>query len=333
MIKKYNDKVDVNQDFREIIHHGSQQFPLKIYTNEFQLFLNHQISWHWHPDLEFSIVQRGSAEISVDNKSFILNEGEGIFVNTNAMHMMRPARNRPDSILESFVFSASLLENDPTSSIFQKYISPLIHCKQISAIFLPQDLPWQQHVLNCFHQLYALDEINSDGHELRVRILLCDAWLALALNSRSTIESAENTVHASHGLSPAETRARQMLTYIHAHFSDSVSVDDIAAAANISRSECFRIFNTVIQQKPIEYLIDYRLTKAQHMLRESAQSITDISCACGFNHTSYFCRLFKEKCGMSPKAYRSKNAHMYLNPFWIDDDNSRSRRDNPPPTP
>lgn len=299
-----HDRVTVNTDLREVTQRGDEHFPLRIYTNVFENFTDFLIGWHWHPELEFTLVLSGQAEVCADNQSYILSQGEGILINSNILHMMRPVPEHPDASVASYVFATSFLEGDPTSRIHEKYIAPFTGCKQLPALFLAPDLPWQAHVLNCLWQLHALGNEGGFGHELRTRNLLTDAWLGIAMNTRDFIQQARKVAPPVPGLSPTESRAKRMTAFIHDHFSENITIDDIAAAANISRSECFRTFQARIHQKPIEYLIECRISNAQRLLRETNRTITDVASACGFNHSSYFCRIFKAKIGLSPKAYR-----------------------------
>ena len=53
-----------------------------------------------------------------------------------------------------------------------------------------------------------------------------------------------------------------------------------------------------------EHLMEKRLTKAATLLKSTALSVGDIIVMVGYENTSYFYRIFTEKYGMSPKAYR-----------------------------
>ena len=52
------------------------------------------------------------------------------------------------------------------------------------------------------------------------------------------------------------------------------------------------------------YLMDYRLSYAAYLLRESSGKISDIAMNCGFNNLSYFIRSFKERYRLSPREFR-----------------------------
>lgn len=101
-----------------------------------------------------------------------------------------------------------------------------------------------------------------------------------------------------------QIRLQKMLTYIYENYSKPVTLADIAGAANISRSEAGRCFNTYMGCSPVDALIQYRLQMAHQMLSEGTQSLREISYACGFNSVNYFSRRFREKYGYTPGRSR-----------------------------
>ncbi|MBE7090302.1 MAG: helix-turn-helix transcriptional regulator [Clostridiales bacterium] len=55
-----------------------------------------------------------------------------------------------------------------------------------------------------------------------------------------------------------------------------------------------------------EYLLSHRLRMARELLATSAQRVTDIAEACGFASYTYFIKLFRERIGETPTAYRAR---------------------------
>ena len=91
-----------------------------------------------------------------------------------------------------------------------------------------------------------------------------------------------------------------MLDYIRTHYAEKVTLADIAAAANISRSEAGRCFAAYMGCSPVEALIRCRLETACGMLHDATLSLQEISEACGFNSVNYFSRQFKKAYGYAP---------------------------------
>jgi len=101
-------------------------------------------------------------------------------------------------------------------------------------------------------------------------------------------------------------RIKQMLQYIQDHYAEDVSVDQIAASASISASECLRCFHDMIGTTPNQYLRDRRAQRAAELLCGTGLSVTEIAGQCGFQDGSYFARSFRQVCGCGPTAYRRK---------------------------
>lgn len=95
-------------------------------------------------------------------------------------------------------------------------------------------------------------------------------------------------------------RLQKMLMYIYEHYGETVTLEEIANAAHISRSEAGRCFQTYLRCSPIEALIQYRLQTARRMLSEKTHTLQEISAACGFNSVNYFSRQFKKAYGVTP---------------------------------
>ena len=87
------------------------------------------------------------------------------------------------------------------------------------------------------------------------------------------------------------------------HFSEPVTLEQIAAQAEMSPRYFCRFFQELTHRSPIEYLNYYRIEQAGDRLLHSALSVTEIAYNCGFNDLSYFIRVFKRLKGVTPKKY------------------------------
>ena len=101
-----------------------------------------------------------------------------------------------------------------------------------------------------------------------------------------------------------QIRIQKMIAFIEAHYSEKITLEEIANAANISRTEAGRCFQKYVGCSPIEMLTQCRLQNARRLVNEKTMMIQEISAACGFSSHGYFSRKFKEKYGYSPKRER-----------------------------
>jgi len=96
---------------------------------------------------------------------------------------------------------------------------------------------------------------------------------------------------------------QKALDYITANYTKIINVSDIADHVNLSRSRLFRLFKQQVYMSPQQYLIEYRIRQAVHLLERRTGSIKEISLAVGIEDPLYFSNLFKQITGKSPKNY------------------------------
>ncbi len=104
--------------------------------------------------------------------------------------------------------------------------------------------------------------------------------------------------------SPALLLAKR---YIEDNYSSDMSVSDVSSATGISSSLLFRLFHNEEHMTPVEYIRSIRIKKAQMLLISTPKmKISDIATACGFADVAYFCKVFREQTGITPKVYQNR---------------------------
>ncbi len=96
---------------------------------------------------------------------------------------------------------------------------------------------------------------------------------------------------------------KDVIDYINRHFSESISLEQMAKKFNISKSHLSSYFRKYIGVSPYEYLLNVRLEQAKRLLTHGG-SITDVCYACGFSDYSHFIQFFKKRTGMTPHKYQ-----------------------------
>lgn len=108
------------------------------------------------------------------------------------------------------------------------------------------------------------------------------------------------------GVSPWTDTLHRMIGFIQSNYKNTISLEEIAAAGNVSRSQCCKIFKGIMNKSPNDYLTEYRINKSIDLILGTDMKMTEIAYECGFNGSSYFAEIFKKMMGESPREYRKK---------------------------
>lgn len=106
-------------------------------------------------------------------------------------------------------------------------------------------------------------------------------------------------------MSPANPVAKA-LWYIESHYAQSLSLDDIAACAGVSRFHLLRAFGNATGQSVMTYVRGRRLTRAARQLAEGADDILTVAIEANYSSHEAFTRAFREQFGVTPESVRQQ---------------------------
>ncbi len=277
---------------RELTVHGSALFPIGAYREDVH---KTPIPWHWHPELEAAWVERGQIRLSVGKYSLTVNEGEGYFVNADALHSTKAPEQCE---LRTLVFHPRLVAGNMESVFYQRYMRPVLNEEALKLVHLTPGNPLFSGMLEHIREAWSLMEREPEGYEFEVRASLSRLIFSLSkLYSARTLSPSRKELRDEH-------RMKLMLEYIAEHITEEITVEELAAAASIGESECLRCFKATVGTPPIRYLKLLRIEKAAERLAASEEKIEDIAALSGFQDMSYFAKTFREVKGMTPSEYR-----------------------------
>ncbi len=152
-------------------------------------------------------------------------------------------------------------------------------------------------------QLLVAESANSSPGATVVMSRLADILLVQAL--RAHIASGQCRDHGLCAL--ADPQIGRSLSLIHAKPAAAWTVEGLASAVGVSRSGFAARFTTLVGKPPLEYLAQWRMTKAAQLLRESALSLGEVAMAIGYQNEASFNRAFKRWAALAPGAYRREH--------------------------
>ena len=290
-----NNTVRVDEKGRELQNHGNLAFPCAWYCSGPN---QGDVPWHWHEEIELVYLSKGTLQCAVGNRRFPLRKGEALFINTGIPHAFFEESGIPYEESD-IVFHPRLIYGDVGSIFYEKYILPLMRCPSMAGFAFRKDLDWQREAALSIKEAVTVCRTKPELYEFTVREALTNVFTLLLRHNSGELQQTEARS------SFLMERVNRMLDYFHSHYQESISVEQLAKQANICKRECQRDFKKVLGLTPTQYFEQYRLAMSLRLLTESSCSIIEIADQCGFQSPSYFTKLFREKYGVTPTAFRS----------------------------
>ncbi len=278
------------EDGSEQVNYDDESFPSYIYEG----WIKPNVTWekvpHFHEDLEFVTVTSGTMAYSVNGKLITLNEGDTIFVNSNQIHYSVATEGTASYVI--FIVHPNILNSSVAVEL--QALQPILSNPNLSYLRFRYINEYTRSIRDI---MLSLPSIRRDPFQITKKLF--DIWEIILEQSKHYGMFDENTETDQH------TRSfKTMMYYIQQNYKDSITLDDIAASGNISKSLCNKIFHKYVGDSPINYLLNYRVRKVAELLRSTTLSLSDIASDTGFNGASYMSEMFKKSFNMSPRDYR-----------------------------
>ena len=284
--------VVASSEGRELAQHGSPMFPIACYAEDMTA---DSVAWHWHEEFEYILSEKGILYVDVNKTRVRLNQGEGIFVNSGALH----AVEQSPALLHSCVFHPRLVGGNPDSVFWQKYLQPLLTDPSRPCAVLRPTVDWQHEAIEDMERAFRAVVNEIPGYEFKTRAALSEMIFQLVSHAPAVQAMPKKALRNA-------DRIKTMLQFIQEHYAEDISVEQVASSASISPSECLRCFHDMIGTTPNQYLRDQRAQRAAELLCGTGLRVTEIAMQCGFQDASYFARAFRQVYGCGPTEYRRK---------------------------
>ncbi|MDO5805917.1 MAG: AraC family transcriptional regulator [Eubacteriales bacterium] len=287
-----------DETLREMKKHGTERFPFQYYQEHFNWNRLETVEWHWHSELEFVEILQGAIECHIGEEIIELREGDTFFINSGVIHKYQAPKvcREKQCMFSDILFLPEIIA--PNSSlIYEKYVRPIVLYGK-PFLVMRQTQAWEESVRSLYHHIVNVCLTAEDLTELRIQAGVSELWTRLFhYLYREETEQQENKNIL------AQARLRKMMQFIWDHFHEKITLDDIAASANISKSAALRCFRSGMQTSPVGYLNDFRLNRAKELLLTSHSTVSEIAVSVGFDNVGYFDRVFRRTFGLTPKQF------------------------------
>lgn len=291
-------RLQTEKDHKEIKKHGNYEFPVHISLEKIQAYEQNSFPWHWHPEIELTWIMSGQIEYFVNDKKYLLKEGEGLFCNGNSLHSGYMKDGRDCNYL-SVTFHPRFIYGYENSLLQTKYVDFITSNEDWHSLKLEKGIDWHQDIVRQIQKIYQMSQEPSEDYELQLHLILTAIWQRLYLYYTSLPVSEH---HSRKHLA----RLKDILSYIQEYYAQELTLDEIAEHVNICKSECCRFFKKYMKMTIFEYILFLRIQNSLPLLREG-ESITKIANMTGFSTSAYYGQIFKRYMGCSPSRYRKEH--------------------------
>lgn len=234
--------------YKEKVQHGTPDFPVAIYCAadpyEFRYIMVH----HWHEECEIIRIKQGEFHACLNEKEFIAYAGDIIFVNSGVLHSGLPYNN---CRYECIVFKLS------------SFIKHNITCKKILLDFINQTLVVYHHfkaenkiIHDIIWKIFDDAQEQKPGYELTVSGGLY-LFFSTVLQNHYYFQNSD-LVSTYQNLKKLE-QLKNVLALIENNYPNTITLDDMAAAAHMSPKYFCRFFSNMTHQRPMDYLNRQRI--------------------------------------------------------------------------
>lgn len=283
---------------RELEKHGTETFPMTVNHDDLWSFEGKNVPIHWHNDLEINLIREGEAVFQVYQKSYRVRTGEGFLLNRNVPHSCSSPGNEHVRY-STILVRPDFLYGDFGSDVERKCFQPFLQNSAIPCIHLTGFDENGKEILQKLNQVEEAFDRKRFCYELKIKGLLCEAFAMILYGHRQ-----ELTKFVPANLQELE-RLEKMLNYLNMHFTEVISLQDLADQVHLSREVCCRFFKKMTGKTITGYLEEYRVNKSFSLVQSGQYSMTQITEMVGFSNPSRFASAFRKRFGCNPGEYNS----------------------------
>ncbi|MBE8712457.1 AraC family transcriptional regulator [Sphingobacterium hungaricum] len=251
--------------------------------------------YHYHEEYELNMILHAKgAQRIVGNHVEEIDELELVLAGPNLPHGWFNHNCESKKIIEVTIqwhqdlFSERFLDKNQLNFI-KRMLSLSRYGLHFSSDTVKQIAP---EILN-LHKTTGFDSV------IKLMLILRD--LSIAKDTKTLVDG---DMLLDKSLTHRSRRLDSAFEYMNRHFSEHVTLKDLADQVNMSEVSFSRFIKKRTGKTFIDNLNEIRLGHATRMLIETSNTVAEICYQCGFNNISNFNRMFRRKKNCTPSEYR-----------------------------
>ena len=265
-------------------------FPFRLFLNSGYISTPH----HWHEDIEIIYLVEGSVKVGISNDIFNLNLGDILFIGSGAVHCFFEERELSTRAVIQYRLSIydTFLYGDEDTKTIRPTFNKSMHLTPGTQIHALME-----------KQIQGLIKEHSEGKEGYKLFLKGRLYDLAGILLRYMPKSEYSKEAESHQMERLK-RLDKVFQYVEKNYQHSINLEKISEVAGFSKYHFSRFFKENAGVTFLDYLNNFRITKAEWLLLYDKGSILEVAFKSGFNSVKTFNRLFKYLKGCAPMEYR-----------------------------
>ena len=251
---------------------------------------------HGHDFLEFTYIQKGSVEHTINGHTEILSEGDYFIVDYGTKHQYHSVDNCQISVI-NFLFYPNFIDRTLGQwDNFEKVVnSYLVRFKYRSLNSSPTGVVFHdsdKQVCNIVKSV--IDEYNKTdaGHLEYIRCLLVQI---LIITMRKITKSTEETRES--GI------IKEITDFIKDNYNQNLTLSDFAHRYSYSLSHLSKKFKVEMNVGFVQYLHHIRIERGCRLLQEGYR-VSEVADMVGYSDIKFFNKVFKQTLGVTPREFK-----------------------------
>ncbi len=234
-------------------------------------------------DYYLMYMHKGTLEVKLKSRTFILNEGETIIFPSNTPYYYQKT-NHLDTVYYWAHFTGYGV-NEIIKNMKLSCSAPLLVGKD-------------EEIVENFNRLFQCFLIHQNYCDEEASVILMEIFIKLA---RRTNNASEHNTKL--------TKLQKSIRYIYNNYRNDIKLNELAEIEFLSVSRYSALFKEVMGISPKNFITTMRINNARELLHHTNLTVRQISLTVGFNDSLYFSNLFKKKTGYAPLVYRNMKIH------------------------
>lgn len=263
---------------------------------QFRLFQTseRQSRLHCHTCLELNLVEKGRGSYIIDGRVYPIEPGDIFVINNSEQHLA--IHGEEELTMTVLVFDADSLWKNRYGT---DYLKPFLNRNGAFSNRITAEAAEYLAMVHAFACMKQECVQEKTGWQM-VTEAAANLLLSLLYQYYSEKQELKDTDNGQYMFG----RITQVFTYIKEHFAENITLEQLSEVTALSKNYLCKYFKDRTGQTLFGYIEQTRVQYACYLLQTTDKEIGQIAMETGFESISYFNRIFKKQCNVTPGQFR-----------------------------